>query len=66
MECRQAWRVPVERIVANGYSLDIRNPSRSADDELTPADILVTRIVEKEAEINSLLKGLVENLHRHP
>jgi type I restriction enzyme M protein len=66
VECRQAWRVPVDRICANGYSLDVRNPSRSVDDELTPAHTLVTRIVAKETEIDSLLKGLVENLNRHP
>ena len=65
-ESRQAWLVPIDRVVANGYNLDVRNPSRSFEDELASTDTLVTRIVEKENEINALLKTLVENLQDHP
>ncbi|MEL6491103.1 MAG: class I SAM-dependent DNA methyltransferase [Cyanobacteria bacterium J06621_3] len=39
-ESEQAWRVPVEKIVANGYNLDIKNPNVPAFEHRDPMVLL--------------------------
>jgi len=63
-ENSQAWRVPVEQVVINGYNLDLKNPSVKQDLEHVPPRELVDRILEKErrmvgimVEIRQLLSG---------
>jgi hypothetical protein len=41
----RAWRVPVERIVENGYNLDLKNPHTSEDREHLPPERLVADIL---------------------
>lgn len=60
----RAWRVPVERIIENGYNLDIKNPNGKEDFEHLPPEQLVEDIVRKEqrileimAEIRQVLAG---------
>ncbi len=40
-ENEHAWRVPVERIIENGYNLDIKNPTGKDDFEHLPPEQLV-------------------------
>ncbi|MCE1227015.1 MAG: type I restriction-modification system subunit M [Geobacteraceae bacterium] len=63
-EDEHAWRVPVEKIVQNGYNLDIKNPNGKVDFEHLPPEQLVEDIVAKEqrileimAEIRQVLVG---------
>lgn len=63
-ESERAWRVPVERIVENGFNLDIKNPNGKEDFEHLPPERLVEDIVAKEqrileimAEIRQVLTG---------
>lgn len=60
-----AWRIPAAQIAANGYNLDIKNPSRQQDfAHMEPAqladDILQKeqRIAEIMAEIKQVLAGV--------
>lgn len=64
VENGQAWRVPVELIIENGFNLDIKNPAGKQDFEHMPPEQLVEDIVLKEqrileimAEIRQVLKG---------
>lgn len=50
-ENEQAWRVPVEQIIANGCNLDIKNPNGKEDFEHLPPEQLVEDIVRKEQRI---------------
>ncbi len=51
----RAWRVPVERIVENGYNLDLKNPNGKQDFEHLPPEQLVEDILAKERRIAELL-----------
>ena len=57
-ENERAWRVPIADLEANGYNLDLRNPSRP--DDLTPrrSTELLTELIEIEHEILGLLQDL--------
>ncbi len=50
-ESEWAWRVPVEQVIGNGYSLDIKNPNAKQDFEHLPAEQLLADIMEKEQKI---------------
>jgi len=50
-----AWRVPVERIIENGYNLDIKNPTGKDDFEHLPPEQLVEDIVLKEQRILEIM-----------
>ena len=54
-ENERAWRVPVERIVENGYNLDIKNPNGKVDFEHLPPEQLVEDIVKKEQRILEIM-----------
>jgi type I restriction enzyme M protein len=55
VENNRAWRVPVERIIDNGYNLDIKNPSGKEDFEHLPPEQLVEDIVRKEQRILEIM-----------
>lgn len=66
-ENEHAWRVPVERIIENGFNLDIKNPNGKEDFEHLPPEQLVEDIVQKEqrileimAEIRQVLAGGIQ------
>ena len=40
VETPQAWKVPVEQIIAAGYNLDIKNPHDSGEDNADPDGLL--------------------------
>ena len=60
-ENERAWRVPAERIAANGYNLDLKNPSAAEDIAHLPPEQLVADILAKEARI-ALLLGEIRTL----
>jgi len=64
-ENERAWRVPAEQIAANGYNLDIKNPSAKADLEHLPPEVLVASIVEKERRILALMEEVRAVLERN-
>lgn len=51
----QAWRVPVEQIIENGFNLDIKNPASKQDFEHMPPEQLVEDIVLKEQRILEIM-----------
>lgn len=55
MENEHAWRVPVERIIENGYNLDIKNPAGKEDFEHLPPEQLLEDIVKKEQRILEIM-----------
>lgn len=57
-ENEQAWRVPVADLEANGYNLDLRNPTRPDDLAHRPPGDLLTELIETEREILGLLEKL--------
>lgn len=58
----QAWRVPVERIIENGFNLDIKNPASKQDFEHMPPEQLVKDIVIKEQRILEIMGKIREVL----
>lgn len=58
----RTWRVPVERIVENGYNLDIKKPNAKADFEHMPPEQLVEDIPAKEHRIMEILSEIKQVL----
>ncbi|HET8628265.1 MAG TPA: class I SAM-dependent DNA methyltransferase [Thermomicrobiales bacterium] len=61
-EGERAWRVPVERVAANGYNLDVKNPNGKADFAHLPPERLVEDILAKERRIAELLEEIKQAL----
>src|SRR6266478_3527264 len=51
----RAWRIPAERIVENGFNLDIKNPSAKDDFEHLPPEQLAADILKKEQRIAEII-----------
>jgi type I restriction enzyme M protein len=66
-ETEQAWRVPVEDIVASGYNLDISNPN-IVEAALEDPDVLLARYAEATERLraaqDALKAALAESLQR--
>lgn len=63
-ENEQAWRVPVETFVENGFNFDIKNPTRKDGLEHLPPETLIASLVEKEVRILSILEEIRGALHQ--
>ncbi len=63
-ENERAWRVPVERIIENGYNLDVKNPSGKEDFQHLPPEQLVEGIVLKEQRILEIMGEIRQVLAR--
>ncbi len=61
-ETAQAWRVPVARLIENGYNLDLKNPRAGQDFEHLPPEQLVADILQKEARIVEILREVQQAL----
>jgi type I restriction enzyme M protein len=57
-EGAQAWRVPGAQIAANGYNLDIKNPSARQDLEHLPPEQLAASIAAKERRIGEIMEEI--------
>jgi type I restriction enzyme M protein len=57
-ENEQAWRVPVQQIIDNGYNLDIKNPNAAQDFEHMPPEQLVEDILAKEQRIIEIMQEI--------
>lgn len=55
VESERAWLVPVEKIIENGFNLDIKNPKSKEDFEHLPPEQLVEDIVRKEQRILEIM-----------
>ncbi|MGI8534480.1 MAG: N-6 DNA methylase, partial [Candidatus Limnocylindrales bacterium] len=53
-----AWRMPIADLEANGYNLDLRNPSRPDDLAYRPPAELLAELIDTEREILGLLADL--------
>jgi type I restriction enzyme M protein len=51
----QAWKVPVAKVIENGYNLDIKNPNGKADLEHLPPEQLTESILKKEQRIAEIM-----------
>jgi type I restriction enzyme M protein len=58
----RAWRVPAERIVENGFNLDIKNPSAKDDFVHLPPEQLAADILKKEQRIAEIVAGIQKAL----
>ncbi|NWJ98740.1 MAG: SAM-dependent DNA methyltransferase [Chloroflexi bacterium] len=58
----QAWRVPVEQILANDCNLDLKNPTTKQDLEHLPPAQLVESIVRKEQRILEIMAEIKQAL----
>jgi type I restriction enzyme M protein len=58
----RAWRVPVERIIKNGFNLDIKNPNAKDDFEHLPPEKLAADILLKEQRIAEIMAGIQKEL----
>lgn len=63
-ENKNAWCVAVEKIVENGYNLDVRNPNRLDEIEHMAPEVLIQSIAVKEAKIQSLVDDIRATLER--
>jgi type I restriction enzyme M protein len=61
-ETKQAWRVPIGDIEANGFNLDLRNPSRPDDLAHRPPQELVAELLKTEEKILGLLHEIESEL----
>ena len=57
-ETSQAWRVPIETLIENGFNLDIKNPNRKDELEHLPPAQLLDGLVQKEQQILRLLEEI--------
>ncbi|MCW5969419.1 MAG: N-6 DNA methylase [Blastocatellales bacterium] len=57
-ENTQAWRVPVEYVIGDGYNLDIKNPNAKQDFEHLPPEQIVEDILNKEHRIIELMNEI--------
>lgn len=65
VESERAWRVPIADLEANGYNLDLRNPSRPDDLAHRPPAELIAELIETEREILDLLEELDGEVERN-
>jgi type I restriction enzyme M protein len=63
-ENEQAWRGSLEKIVANNYNLDLKNPNRRDDFAQLPPERLIEDIHVKERRIIELLDEIKTELAR--
>ena len=61
VENEQAWKVPIEQLLANDYNLDVRNPSSKKDSEHLNPEQLVKSIIEYEQYILEIM-GEIEHM----
>lgn len=61
-ENEQAWKVPRSSLIASGYNLDSRNPRGQTQLEHLPPEELATGILQKELEIASLMREIMQEL----
>ena len=59
----RARRVPAERIIANGFNLDIKNPNAKEDFEHLPPEKLAADILQKEQRIIEIMADIQKTLH---
>jgi type I restriction enzyme M protein len=60
-ESEQAWRVPIEDIIASGYNIDIKNPN-TADVGHEDPDVLLVRYREAEQAVSAAHEALRTSL----
>jgi type I restriction enzyme M protein len=58
----RAWRVPAERVIENGFNLDIKNPNAKDDFEHLPPEQLAADISKKEQRIAEIMAGIQKEL----
>ena len=65
-ENERAWKVPAEKILANGCNLDIKNPHARDDFEHLPPEQLAEDILQKELRIAEIMREIKELLGNEP
>ena len=62
VETDHAWRVPIDQVEAAGFSLDWKNPNRSADPTSRPPLDLARELLALNSEIGDLLREIATEL----
>src|SRR5205823_2335319 len=57
-ETRRAWRVPAERIAANGYNLDLKNPHTNAGPTEEPLSVIAEALLQTEQRIVDVVREI--------
>jgi type I restriction enzyme M protein len=58
-----AWKISIEDIKANNYNLDISNPKKnSVANDTDPIDVLLSRLIDNNKQIETLLEELEKRL----
>ncbi len=61
-ESEQAWEIPIDKIVENGYNLDIKNPQVREEDHLYSSKELLDMLHESFKKSDELLEKLKKDL----
>ncbi len=61
-ENEYAWKIPVKKVVENGYNLDIKNPNSKQDLEHLPPEQLAESILKKELRIAEIMNEIKQIL----
>lgn len=57
-ESDQAWKVPIETIIARNYDLDIKNPTSKIEEEVLTSSEIMERLTTSFGKSFELLEGL--------
>lgn len=60
-ESEQAWKVSIEEIESRNYNLDIKNPNKPEDTDLSPTELLEEYRTQQE-QVRSIVSQLQEQL----
>lgn len=63
VENEQAWKVPVEQLLANDCNLDVKNPSSRKDSMHVPPEQLAKSIIEKEQRVLKIKVLAINDLY---
>ncbi len=61
-ENSQAWRIPLEFLIANDFNLDIKNPNSPIDEELCNPEEIVVKLQEKKTIQDTLFSSIQHEL----
>jgi type I restriction enzyme M protein len=63
MENEQAWKVPINTIIANNYSLDVKNPYTAKEEKIYSSVEIVSMLQDSFKESDELLQQLKVELN---
>ncbi|MFC3803823.1 N-6 DNA methylase [Cohnella sp. GCM10012308] len=62
IENKNAWKISVEAIKERNFNLDVKNPSRSIDEESKTIDEIISRLKASQAKVANILQVMEKEL----